>query len=202
MTQLSRTGGGIAIADSTGFVVDSLGYGVSTNGGYAISAYQRASNVFVEGCPAQSYGIVPTVTDTTLTALFPTSTTNAPSIPDGDSLVRLPDGASTGSNCNDFSVTSARSPGAGNVVEPRLTITASSATMTAGRTVPAITPSYSGFTGGDTAASLPIAPTCWTSATSASPPGRYPTFCSGAGDPSYTIDASSYVEGTLTIRPW
>ncbi|HUA28163.1 MAG TPA: lamin tail domain-containing protein [Streptosporangiaceae bacterium] len=200
-TQLSLTGGGIAVADSTGFVVDSLGYGVNVNSGYAISAYQRASNTFVESCPAQSYGVVPTVTDTTLTALFPTSSANTPSIPDGDSLVRLPDGASTGSNCNDFTVTSTPTPGASNVVEPRLTITASSPTMTAGRTVPAITASYSGCVNGDSAASLPIAPTCWTSATSSSRPGRYPTYCSGAADPNYTIDAGSYVSGTLTVRP-
>ena len=200
-TQLSKTGGGIAIADGTGFVVDSLGYGVNVNGGYAISAYQRASNAFVESCPAQSYGVVPTVTDTALTALFPVSSANTPSIPDGDSLVRLPDGANTGSNCNDFTVTSSPSPGASNVVEPRLTITASSTTMTAGRTVPTITPSYSGFVHGDNAASLPIAPICWTSATSPSPPGTYRTYCSGAADPNYTIDADSYVSGTLTIKP-
>jgi Lamin Tail Domain/NPCBM-associated, NEW3 domain of alpha-galactosidase/Alpha galactosidase A/MBG domain (YGX type)/Alpha galactosidase C-terminal beta sandwich domain len=200
-TQLSLTGGGIAIADSTGFVVDSLGYGVNVNSGYAISAYQRASNTFTESCPAQSYGVVPTVTDTTLTALFPTSSANTPSIPDGDSLVRLPDGASTGSSCNDFTVTATPTPGASNVVERRLTIRASSPTMTAGRTVPAITASYSGFVNGDSAASLPIAPTCWTSATSSSPPGTYPTYCSGAADPDYTIDASSYVSGRLTIRP-
>jgi hypothetical protein len=200
-TQLSQTGGGIALADSTGFVVDSLGYGVNVNSGYAISAYQRASNEFVESCPAQSYGVIPTVTDTTLTALFPASSTNTPSIPDGDSLVRLPDGASTGSNCNDFAVTSTPTPGASNVVEPQLTITASSATMRAGQRVPAITASYSGFVNGDSAASLPIAPTCWTYATSWSPPGTYPTYCSGAADPSYTIDAGSYVSGTLTVRP-
>jgi Lamin Tail Domain/MBG domain (YGX type) len=200
-TQLAKTGGGIAIADGTGFVVDSLGYGVNVNSGYAISAYQRASNAFVESCPAQSYGVVPTVTDTALTALFPVSSTNTPSIPDGDSLVRLPDGADTGSNCNDFTVSSTPTPGSSNVVEPRLTITASSAAMLAGRTVPAITPSYSGFANGDNAASLPIAPTCWTSATSWSPPGTYPTYCSGAADPTYTIDADSYVSGTLTIKP-
>ena len=199
-TQLSRTGGGIAIADSTGFVVDSLGYGVNTNSGYALSAFQRASNSFVESCPAQSYGVVPTVTDTTLTALFPTSSTNSPSIPDGDSLVRLPNGASTGSNCDDFSVTSTPTPGASNVVAPQLTITASSPTMIAGRTVPTITPSYSGFVNGDDAASLPIAPTCWTSATSWSPPGKYATYCSGAADPNYTINAITYVRGTLTIK--
>jgi hypothetical protein len=199
-TELAPTGGGVAIADSTGFVVDSLGYGVNVNDGYAISAYQRASNTFTESCPAQTYGVVPTVTDTTLTALFPTATTDAPSIPDGDSLVRLPDGASTGSNCNDFAVTSTPTPGASNVVEPPLTITASSPAMRAGQTVPAITASYSGFVNGDSPASLPIPATCWTSATSWSPPGAYPTYCSGAADPDYTIDAGSYVTGTLTVR--
>lgn len=73
--------------------------------------------------------------------------------------------------------------------------------MTAGSPVPVITPSYSGFVNGDSAASLPIAPTCWTSATSWSPPGTYPTYSSGAADSTYTIDASTYVTGTLTIRP-
>ena len=110
-TELSLTGGGVAIADNTGFVVDSVGYGVSTNSGYAISAFQRSSNDFVQSCPVQLYGVVPTVTDTSLTALFPTSSTFSPSIPDGDSLVRLPDGIGTGSNCNDFSVTSTPTPG-------------------------------------------------------------------------------------------
>ena len=61
-----------------------------------------------------------------------------------------------------------------------------------------VTASYSGFVNGDSAASLPIAPTCWTTATSSSP---YPTYCSEAADPNYTIDASSYVSGTLTVRP-
>jgi hypothetical protein len=72
-TELSLTGGEVAIADNTGFVVDSVGCGASTNSGYAISAFQRASNDFVKSCPVQSYGVVPTVTDTSLTALFPTS---------------------------------------------------------------------------------------------------------------------------------
>ena len=50
-TELSLTGGGVAIADNTGFVVDSVGYGVSTNSGYAISAFQRSSNDFVRAAP-------------------------------------------------------------------------------------------------------------------------------------------------------
>ena len=80
---------------------------------------------------------------------------------------------------------------------PTLTITASSGTMTYGGTVPAITPSYSGFVNGDTPASLTTAPTCSTTATSSSPAGPYPSSCSGAVDPNYTI---TYVPGTLTVN--
>jgi MBG domain (YGX type)/Lamin Tail Domain/NPCBM-associated, NEW3 domain of alpha-galactosidase/Alpha galactosidase A/Alpha galactosidase C-terminal beta sandwich domain len=197
-TRLSSIGGGVGIVDSNGFVVDSIGWGIDPNSGYPVSASWRATNAFVQSCPAQANGVVPTVNTPALSSLIPTSPTPA-SIPPGDSIVRLPDGYNTGSNCNDFSVTSAPSPGASNLVEPKLTITASSPSMTYGEAVPAITPSYSGFVNGDTAASLPIAPTCTTTANPWSPPGTYPTSCSGAADPNYTIDAGSYVNGTLTI---
>ena len=76
-----------------------------------------------------------------------------------------------------------------------LMITASSASMTYGGTPPTITPSYSGFVNGDTAASLTTQPTCSTTATSHSPAGSYPSSCSGAVDSNYTI---SYVSGTVT----
>jgi hypothetical protein len=79
---------------------------------------------------------------------------------------------------------------------PTLIITASSDTMTYGGTVPTITPSYSGFVGTDTAASLTTAPICTTTATTASPVGTYPSSCSGAVDPNYAI---SYVPGTVTV---
>jgi hypothetical protein len=197
-TQLSAVGGGVGLADSTGFVVDGVGWGVAENDGFAPSAFQRNSDAFVESCPAQANGVVPTVNTPVLSSLI--SATTPPSIPAGDSIVRLPDGSDTGSNCDDFSVTSAPSPGSTNSVEPHLRITASSATMSFGHPVPAITASYSGFVNGDTAASLPIAPTCTTTATPWSPPGTYPTYCSGAADPNYAIDASSYVSGTLTVR--
>ena len=49
-----------------------------------------------------------------------------------------------------------------------LSIAASSGTMTYGGTVPTITPSYSGFVNGDSAASLTTPPTCGTAATSSS----------------------------------
>ncbi len=84
------------------------------------------------------------------------------------------------------------------ITKAPLTITASSATIAYGTTVPAITPTYTGFVAGDTAASLSTAPTCTTTATSHSPVGSYPSSCSGAADPNYTI---SYVPGTLTVTP-
>ena len=78
-----------------------------------------------------------------------------------------------------------------------LQITASSATVPYG-TVPAITPSYSGFVGSDSPSSLATQPTCTTTATSASNVGSYATSCSGAVDANYII---SYKPGTLTITP-
>jgi len=77
-----------------------------------------------------------------------------------------------------------------------LTITVDNQTSVYGSALPALTVSYSGFVGGDNAASLATAPTVSTTATSASPAGSYIITASGAVDPNYTI---SYVEGTLTI---
>ena len=79
-----------------------------------------------------------------------------------------------------------------------LVITASSATMSYGGTAPDIAPSYSGFLPGDNATSLTAQPQCTTTATSTSNVGSYPTTCSGAADPNYSI---SYQAGTLKVVP-
>jgi hypothetical protein len=79
-----------------------------------------------------------------------------------------------------------------------LVITAGGGTMSYGGTVPAITPSYSGFVPGESAANLNPQPLCTTTATSTSNLGSYPTSCSGAADPNYSI---SYKNGTLTVTP-
>ncbi len=79
-----------------------------------------------------------------------------------------------------------------------VTVTASSDSMTYGGTVPAITPSYSGFANGDTAASLASAATCSATASSSSPVGSYVSSCSGAVDPNY---AFSYVSGSVQVDP-
>ena len=79
-----------------------------------------------------------------------------------------------------------------------LTVVASSATVTYASAVPDIAPSYTGFVAGDSASSLTTAPTCSTSAITLSPPGTYPTTCSGASDANYVIN---YVAGTVTVNP-
>jgi len=89
-----------------------------------------------------------------------------------------------------------------------LTVWASNATMLVQTFPPAILPLYVGFVAGDSAASLTTVPTC--NAYQTPPPpspgtlvssttivGHYPTICSGAVDPNYTI---SYVNGTITVN--
>jgi FtsP/CotA-like multicopper oxidase with cupredoxin domain len=80
-----------------------------------------------------------------------------------------------------------------------LTITASSGTMTYGGPVPAITPAYSAFVLGQSAATaLTTLPTCSTTATSSSAVSTYPSTCTGAVAPNYVITS---VAGTVTISP-
>jgi hypothetical protein len=71
------------------------------------------------------------------------------------------------------------STGTITVTPVALTIQASSASMTYGGTVPAITASYSGFVNGDSASSLTTQPTCSTTATSSSPVASYPVVARG-----------------------
>lgn len=113
LNAMSGIGGAVGLRDATGFLVDSVGWGVADNEGFAPSAFQRASGALVQDCPAQSRGVVPTAITPRLSSLISMHRT-PPSIPNGDSLVRLPGGQDTDSNCADFSVTSAPSPGAAN----------------------------------------------------------------------------------------
>jgi hypothetical protein len=75
-----------------------------------------------------------------------------------------------------------------------VTVTAWGGSMTYGGTPPAITASYSGLQNGDQGPAT--APTCSTTATSASPVGSYPSSCSGADDPNYTF---SYTPGSVSV---
>jgi hypothetical protein len=110
---LSGVGGAIGLRDAGGALIDGVGWGVANNQGFAPSAFQRASGVFVEDCPAQARGVVPTAITPRLSSRISTHPT-PPSIPKGDSLVRLPNGQDTGNNCEDFSLTKTPTPGAAN----------------------------------------------------------------------------------------
>ena len=79
-----------------------------------------------------------------------------------------------------------------------LSVTAASAAMTYGGTVPTASASYSGFVNGDTVASLTTPPTCTTTASSSSSVGSYATTCSGAVDTNYSI---TYVAGSVQVNP-
>ncbi len=107
-------------------------------------------------------------------------------------------GADTCAGAVDTNYTISYVPGNVTVGTVPLSITASSGTMTYGGTPPTVTPSYSGFVNGDTAASLTAAPTCTTAATSSTPVGTDTgaDTCAGAVDPNYTI---SYVPGNVTV---
>jgi MBG domain (YGX type) len=77
-----------------------------------------------------------------------------------------------------------------------LTITALSTSGYASQPLPAFSVVYSGFVHGDTPASLAVAPSITTTATTASLPGAYPITPGGASSPNYQI---TYVPATLTL---
>lgn len=86
--------------------------------------------------------------------------------------------------------------GVTTITKAPVVATASSATMNAGESVPAITASYTGFLNGETAPATP--PTCGSVANGFSPVGTHATTCAGADDPLYTF---TYAPGVLTIKP-
>jgi hypothetical protein len=126
----------------------------------------------------------------------PTCTTTATS----STPVGTDTGADTCAGAVDGNYTITYVPGNVTVGKASLTITASSGTMTYGGTPPIVTPSYSGFVNGETAASPTIAPTCMTTVTSSTPVGTDTgaDTCSGAVDTNYTI---GYVAGNVVVSP-
>jgi hypothetical protein len=90
--------------------------------------------------------------------------------------------------------------GAVNVTAVPLTITAQPQSITYGATVPATTVNYSGFVGGDTAASLTTLPSISSAQSGVAAAGTYAGnyTASGAVDPNYSI---SYIAGTLQVNP-
>jgi hypothetical protein len=150
------------------------------NYGGAVPAIAPIYSGFENGDSASSLSAQPTCGTTATSASAP----SPPTYP------------SSCSGAADSNYTISYAPGIVTVDPAPLTITASSATMNDGGAVPAIAPIFSGFKNGDSASSLSAQPTCGTTATSASAPSTYPSSCSGAADPNYTI---SYVAGAVTV---
>ena len=86
--------------------------------------------------------------------------------------------------------------GALSINKVTLTVTAENKTKVYGAALPALTVTYSGFVGGDSAASLGGTLSVTTTATVTSPVGTYPITASGYTSSNYTI---IYVPGTLTV---
>ncbi len=84
------------------------------------------------------------------------------------------------------------------VTPATLTVTADNKYMLVGSALPPLTVSYAGFVNGDTAASLAVKPIAKTTATSASPAGRYLITAGGAYDADYSF---KYKPGILTVEP-
>ena len=78
----------------------------------------------------------------------------------------------------------------------QVTVTAPSPSIVYGDTLPTLTPSYSGFTNGDSVGSLSTPATCTTAAPTPAAVGSYAVSCSGASDTYYTF---TYVPGTLAV---
>jgi hypothetical protein len=108
------------------------------------------------------------------------------------SLYSITATGATGTGASNYDITYA--DGQMTVGPAALQITASSATIGYGDSIPDITPIYAGLVGGDTKPATE--PTCSTTATDTSSVGPYPSTCKDAADPDYTI---TYVGGTVTI---
>src|SRR5207302_1355400 len=101
-----------------------------------------------------------------------------------------------GAQDNDYTISYVA--GTLTITRANLTITANNQSMVYGGNSPTLTPSYTGFVNGDTAASLTTQPSLSTSASASSHVGGYAITAAGAQDSNYTIN---YVAGTLTITP-
>jgi hypothetical protein len=146
-------------------------------------------------------GVTVTTTDLNCTTIG-ASTTIAPSlsVAGGPYTLRASScsGATlSGADAADYSIAYTSGASDFTVSAAPLQITASSTNVIYG-TVPTITPMATGFLNGDTLSSLTTQPTCSTTVTSSSPvsPPNYPSSCSGASDPNYTI---TYIAGSITV---
>ncbi|MFP5234520.1 MAG: MBG domain-containing protein, partial [Acidobacteriota bacterium] len=168
----------------------------------SVTASVTASNKTYSGTTAA------TITGCTLSGVLATDSSNVTCAAGGGSFASKNVGsgitvtatgiALSGSAAANYTLTSATATTTANITTALLTVTASSGSLVYGGAVPAITASYSGFVGSDSASSLTTAPTCSTTATSTSPVNSYPSSCKGAVDSNYAI---SYTAGSISVTP-
>ncbi len=112
----------------------------------------------------------------------------------GNSTLTVSYAIDDGDGGADYSVTTHTATG--TITPAPLTITAGSATVQVGASLPAVSVAYSGFVDGQTAANLITPPVIHDAATSTTTPGVYTITASGASASNYQI---TYVPGTLTV---
>ncbi len=154
---------------------------------------------------AQTYGVAPITLTATASSGLPVSYTviSGPATVNGNTLTITGAGSVTveANQAGDEQWLPAPPVDDTFTVDPAvLTVTANSATMTYGGTLPTFTASYSGFVNGDTQGVLSGAPSLTTTATSQSPVGNYP-ITAAQGTLSAQNYAFAFVNGTLTINP-
>jgi hypothetical protein len=169
----------------------------------ANAVVNKASLTVTASSTSTTYGTAPTVTPSysgfvgSDTASSLSTAPTCVSTVTASSAVGTYTGANTCSGAVDANYTIAYVAGNATVNKATLTITASSSSTTYG-TAPAVTPSYSGFVGSDTATSLTTKPTCVSTVTASTAVGTYTgaNTCSGAVDANYTI---GYVAGNAVV---
>ena len=123
----------------------------------------------------------------------PTCVTAAHGPPNSSPAGNYPTGCSGAADSN-YSISYMQ--GSVTIQAVPLIVTASSGSMIYGGPVFPVTPKYSGFVNGDTAASLTTQPACSTSATSSTPVGAYLSSCAGAADSNYNM---TYMTGSVSV---
>jgi len=150
--------------------------------GAPLPALPASYTGFVNGDGPASLATRPSMTTT--------ATSASPVLPGGYAIM------ASGASDPDYAIS--YRPGTLLITPAPLTITANSASMFQGTTVPPLSVSYSGFVNGDSPASLVTKPTVATPATPLSPAGYYPIVAGGASSPNYAIN---YANGVLVVTP-
>jgi FtsP/CotA-like multicopper oxidase with cupredoxin domain len=177
-------------AVDTNYAITYVAGTVTINPATLIIIPPSLSKVFGAAVPAITPTYVVLVAGNTTLATPPTCTTTATAT----SAVGTYPTTCSGAADPNYTIIYWPLPTSLTVTPAALNITASSGTMTYGGAVPAVTPIYTGLTAGNVAPATP--PTCTTTATATSAVGTYPTTCSGAVDPNYTI---TYTAGSIVI---